>query len=697
MPNHLLQENSPYLLQHANNPVEWYPWCEEALQRATLEDKPIFLSIGYSACHWCHVMADESFEDQAIATIMNENFINIKVDREERPDLDSIYMSAVVAMTGSGGWPMSIFLTPQGQPFYGGTYFPPVRRYNMPSFKEILLTVSRLWKDDREQLLRSGAEITNHLIKNQSAQLKEEGLTPDILNQASFRLAQSYDWKHGGWGQAPKFPQPMAIEFLLRQAVRGDQMAQDIAVHALGEMAKGGMYDVVGGGFARYSTDEDWLVPHFEKMLYDNAQLAGVYLHAYLVTGDELFHRVCEETLDFIVREMMTPWQEGKPVNGGIYSSLDADSEGDEGKFYLWSLEEVQDVLRAAQIADTDQRFDWVEFFFQAYGVKEKGNFEGHTVLQRVLDDQAMAQHYGIPADEIPGVFKKMHLALLTQRSKRIRPNLDDKVLVTWNALALKAFSEAARYLKRDDYLAVARMNADFILAELYSNQRLLRSWRKGEARYNGYLEDHAAMILGLLSLYQSDPDIWWYRSAVQLARDIQERFTDPEGGFFDTGDDQEDLLFRPKDLQDNATPSGNALAAMAFLQLSRYTGDGEWHSLAEKMLERIQNLAVSHPLAFSEWLSVIDFAVGPVKEIALLGDEDDPGMQAFLGILRSQYRPNVVVASSPFPPEPNGPPLLNERLLANKKPTAYVCTGFVCQRPVITANEFSEQLDSIF
>jgi uncharacterized protein YyaL (SSP411 family) len=412
MPNRLANENSPYLLQHAQNPVDWYPWGEEALERARSEKKPIFLSIGYAACHWCHVMAHESFEDPDTAAIMNENFINIKVDREERPDLDSIYMNAVVAMTGQGGWPMSVFLTPDRQPFFGGTYFPPVRRYNMPAFREVPLSVKQAWQDDPVRLKGSAQEITDRLKQEQFAGSQPAAVQPELLDQAAFALGQTYDWKFGGWGLAPKFPQPMAIEFLLRRASRGDRFALDMATHALHSMALGGMYDVVGGGFARYSTDNYWRVPHFEKMLYDNGQLASVYLYAYLLTGDSCFRQVCEETLDFIVREMTHP-------QGGFFSSLDADSEGEEGKYYLWTLEEIHQVLKNPEDA---------EFFISAYNVTETGNFEGSIVLQRAVDDSVLADRFNLSVEQIPQ--RLMGCTLSRSVRKSVYAGTDDKVLV---------------------------------------------------------------------------------------------------------------------------------------------------------------------------------------------------------------------------------------------------------------------------
>lgn len=684
MSNQLFNENSPYLLQHAENPVDWYPWSEEALEKARREDKPIFLSIGYAACHWCHVMAHESFEDPDTAAIMNEHFINIKVDREERPDLDSIYMSAVVALTGQGGWPMSVFLTPDGKPFYGGTYFPPVRRFNMPAFREVLLGIARNWQEDRSRLIDAGSELTQHLHETQTFGASSEPLSEKYTDEAALRLAQTYDWVNGGWGAAPKFPQPMAIEFLLQRAARGDKLALDMGSHALHAMARGGMYDVIGGGFARYSTDDKWLVPHFEKMLYDNALLSRAYLHAYLLTQNLAFRRVCEETLDFIVREMKSPPVGDGSSEGGFYSSLDADSEGEEGKFYVWTPEEISSALSDPQNT---------EFFLAAYGVTEQGNFEGQNVLQRALDDFALSERFNLPVDEIPGRLSVLHAQLLLARENRIRPGTDDKVLVSWNALALIAFAEASRYLKRPDYLAVARQNADFLLTELHPGDRLLRSWRKGHARHNAYLEDYAGLILGLLSLYQSDPDPWWFNSAIQLAEEMLQHFRDEQDGFYDTRDDHGPLVTRPKELQDNATPSGNSLAATALLQLAAYTGRGDWRDLAESMLVSIQGSAVRYPTAFSQWLCAIDFAINPVYEIAVLGEPLDPNTQALTQVIWSRWRPFSLAAISAFPPPQNAPPLLHDRPLLQDRPTAFVCQNFTCQLPVNSPQQLQAQL----
>jgi uncharacterized protein len=679
MPNKLANENSPYLLQHAENPVDWYPWGAEALEKARQEDKPIFLSIGYAACHWCHVMEHESFEDPGTAQIMNEHFVNIKVDREERPDIDSIYMGAVVAMTGQGGWPTSIFLTPAGEPFWGGTYFPPVRRYNMPAFREILVSIAELWKNDRDQLLKSSQEISEHLKSTPQMPTKQPEISIEQINQAAMALAQSYDWKHGGWGQAPKFPQPMSIEFALRKAERGDKMLLDIAVHALRAMAKGGMYDVVGGGFARYSTDSDWLVPHFEKMLYDNAQLALVYLHAYMLTGDTGFKRVCEETLDFVLRELTHPL-------GGFYSSLDADSEGEEGKFYIWTPEQIQETL--AEKED-------IEFITAAYGITAAGNFEGQSVLQRTLEDEQLAERFNLSVEQVQRKLDRLHAVLLKERGQRVRPATDDKVLVSWNGLMLTAFAEAARYLKRPDYLEAAVRNADFLLAHLHPGDRLLRAWREGKARHNGYLEDYAALILGLQALYPSDPDPRWYQWAKRLTEDMLTHFQDPQGGFFDTRDDHETLLTRPKDLQDNAVPSGSSMAVLALLQMSAYEGRTVWRDIAEQAMGPVMAAALRYPTAFGKWLSAMDFGVGPVQEVVILGDLHDPQTQALTETVWSGYRPRLVAALSEYPPSVEAPALLMDRQMLKGQPTAYVCQNFTCQQPVNDPHRLLVQINA--
>ncbi|MFC2063803.1 thioredoxin domain-containing protein [Chloroflexota bacterium] len=672
MSNHLNHSTSPYLLQHADNPVDWYPWSAEAIEKAHTEDKPIFLSIGYAACHWCHVMAHESFEDPDTAAILNSHFINIKVDREERPDLDSIYMSAVTAMTGQGGWPMSVFLTPDLEPFYGGTYFPPSPRHNLPAFKDVLLTVSKAWSDQREEIIRSGQKISAHIRQladtNQNAGL----FNPELLADATRTLIDNYDWRNGSWGTAPKFPMPMTIEFLLRRHLAGDADALKPALHALKAMAHGGMYDVLGGGFSRYSTDNDWLVPHFEKMLYDNAQLVQVYLHAWQMT-DEPFHRqVVEETLGFVTREMLSS-------EGGFYSSLDADSEGVEGKFYVWTAEEMRLVLG-----------DEYAFFETAYGITSKGNWEGKTVLQRAVDDASLAARFGLSGQQVVDQLAGCHSRLLTTRTKRIRPGTDDKVLTSWNGLMLAAFAQSTRVLQNKEYLLIATRNADLLLTKLRPEGKLRHTYRAGQVGREVFLEDYAALILGLLELYQTDFNHRWFVEAEELAGEMLAFFSDPAGGFFDTAADAETLLTRPKDLQDNATPSGNAMAVEALLKLAAFTEKAEWAETALKAFSLAGDLSSRYPTAFSRWLSAADFALGKIKQVAIIGDPADEGTQALIREVRKAFRPNLVIAVSSYPPPEGAPALLADRPMLDGKPTAYVCEGFVCKRPVTSPEELS-------
>ena len=678
MPNHLIHENSPYLLQHANNPVDWYPWGEEALQKSRRENKPIFLSIGYAACHWCHVMEHESFEDESTAALLNENFVSIKVDREQRPDLDSIYMSATQALTGSGGWPMSVFLTPDLRPFYAGTYFPPVSRYNTPAFKDVLSSLAKVWKEQRAEVDRVGGQVLEHIRSQVELSAGRPPLTQATLEAITKSLLDTYDWGYGGWGGAPKFPQSMTIEFLLRRATSASPQHEQIlkaARHVLTAMARGGMYDVVGGGFARYSVDNFWRTPHFEKMLYDNAQLALAYLHGHLVTGDPGFRRVCQETLDFILREMTH-------ASGGFYSSLDADSEGSEGKFYIWTEGEIQTAL------GTD--FD---FFKAAYGITPQGNWEGKTILQRALDDASLAARFKLEPEIVSAKLAECHALLLKVRSARARPGTDDKVLVSWNALALLVFAEAGRYLGRKDYVDAALRNARFLLDNLYAKGRLLRSWRDGQAQHNAYLEDYAGLILALLSLYQSDPNVEWYATALSFADEMVAHFSDPQGGYFDTRDDHENLLLRPKELQDNATPSGNALAVSALLQLAAYGDRADWRSTAEEMLASIQAALLRFPTAFGQWASAADFAAGPVRELAIIGNAKDPRQAELSAAVWTSYRPRQVTAISTHPPPPGSPALLADRPLLHDQPTAYVCQGLVCLQPVNSASDMLAQL----
>lgn len=673
--NRLARATSPYLLQHAQNPVDWHPWDQEALTRARVEDKPIFLSIGYAACHWCHVMAHESFEDPDTAAFMNEHFINIKVDREERPDLDSIYMQAVVAMTGSGGWPMSIFLAPDLKPFYAGTYFPPARRYNMPAFKDVLSGIQNAWSSERSEIEKVGNQIIDHL-QGQNKPGENASLSRRQLDVIADAIQASYDWGFGGWGDAPKFPQPMLLEFLLHHSmVHGRQEYVDLIKHNLHAMARGGMYDVVGGGFARYSTDQFWRVPHFEKMLYDNALLVPAYLHAWQVTREPAFKRIVHETLDFVIREMTHE-------QGGFLSSLDADSEGEEGKFYVWSLDEIRAVLKSDS-----------EFFEAAYGITIKGNWEGKTVLQRTLDDSSLAARFKLALETVPAKLTELHARLLTARAARIRPGTDDKILTAWNGLMLSAFAVSARVFDNQDYLNAATRNADFLLSNLLPGAKLCRAWRNGKATDQVFLEDHAALILGLLELYQTDFDNRWFAAALKLADEMIEKFSDPNGGFFDTPKDGELLLFRPKDIQDNATPSGNALACEALLKLAAFTDEGKYRDLAEKSLTLIADHVSRYPLGFARWLSAAEIALGNTRQAAILGEAGEEMFERMIKYTRQEYRPGLVVAASSIPVPKDAPALLNDRVLLNNRPTAFVCEGFVCKQPTNDFEKFKAQL----
>lgn len=689
MPNRLISESSPYLLQHANNPVDWRPWGEEALAKARTENKPIFLSIGYAACHWCHVMARESFEDEETAALMNENFINIKVDREERPDLDAIYMQATVAMTGSGGWPMSVFLAPDLKPFFAGTYFPPVARDNMPAFKDILAVSARAWREQQKDAARIGDKVTDRIRQalNVAPQTRAS-FSQDHLNAAASQLLDDYDWSNGGWGSAPKFPQAMAIEFLLRCAAKNKEtenpansLTLRACFHALRAMARGGMYDVVGGGFSRYSTDVAWRTPHFEKMLYDNALLARAYLHAWQISNDSFFKRIAAETLDFIAREMTHP-------AGGFYSSLNAESEGQEGKFYVWTLEQIRATLQSDS-----------ELFEAAYGIAAHGNWEGKAILQRVLDDGALAARFKLDPQTLAAILTDCHSRLLSARSQRVRPSTDDKILTSWNGLALATLAEAARVFSAEAetnasiipdnaYYIMATRNAEFLLSSLRTNGSLKHSWRDGKIAAASFLEDYAALILGLLELYQTDFNVKWYSAAQELVEEMIARFADPDGGFFDTPADGETLLLRPKDVQDNASPSGNALACEALLLFSEFSGEGKYRERAEAAFSLVVGMAAEYPTSFARWLSAANFSLEKVKQLAIVSAPSAPEALEFIRFARSVYRPAAILAASTFPPPPAAPALLQDRPLKNGKTTAYVCEGFVCKNPVTSLAE---------
>ncbi|MBO0798298.1 MAG: thioredoxin domain-containing protein [Blastocatellia bacterium] len=671
--NRLINETSPYLLQHAHNPVEWYPWGEEALARARAEDKPVHLSIGYSACHWCHVLAHESFENEATAELLNENFINIKVDREERPDLDAIYMNAVQMMTGSGGWPLTIFMTPDGRPFYGGTYFPPVDRYGMPGFPRLLVAIADAYQTRRNELEQSAGELLGQLERVDKISRQEGELETAILDEAAGRLLHSLDPKDGGFGGKPKFPPSMTLTFLLRHYRRTrDESALRGVELTLEKMARGGIYDQLGGGFHRYSVDEKWLVPHFEKMLYDNALLSRVYLDAFLATGNPFYRRIATETLDYVRREMMGP-------EGGFYSSQDADSEGEEGKFFVWTPGEV-----AALLGEEDARL-----FCRYYDVSEGGNFESHSILHVPDEIAAIAKLMGVTKERLTEALERGRSVLFTAREQRIKPQRDEKMLTGWNALMMRSFAEAARVLGRSDYLEVAVRNADFLLTYLRRDGRLLRTYKDGESKLNGYLEDYAYLIDGLLALYEATFAQRWFVEARALAERMIEGFWDSEdGGFFFTSSDHEQLITRTKDFYDNAIPSGNSVAAHVLLRLSLFTGEDRYRRLAEEILKLLKNVLLRAPSAFGHLLCALDLCLASPCEIAIAGDPAAEETKALLAEVFGSYLPNKVVALAAPGDLKQEIKLLENRAEVDGKATAYVCHNFYCEAPVTSPEQ---------
>jgi uncharacterized protein len=679
--NKLIGETSPYLLQHAHNPVDWYPWGSEALERARREDKPILLSIGYSACHWCHVMEHESFENEAIARLMNENFVCIKVDREERPDLDTIYMNAVQMMTGHGGWPMTMFLTPDLKPFYGGTYYPPEDRRGMAGFPRVLTAIADSYKNRREEILSSADAITNELKKGDRFAASNELLTTEVLNSAFLALRGNFDQKHGGFGGAPKFPPSMTLMFLLNYYKRTNSPeALSIVETTLQKMAGGGMYDHLGGGFARYSVDARWLVPHFEKMLYDNALLARIYLYAYQETKKPLYRTVAEETLQYIFRDMT-----GR--SGGFYSSEDADSEGEEGKFYVWTKAEVLDILGEQE----------GELFCAFFDVTDAGNFEhGGSILNTPKSPEEFALETGKTVDEVQRIISKGKSALFHAREPRVRPGRDDKMLAAWNGLMLTTFAEASNILERDDFREMAIRNAEFLTTQLMKNGRLLRTYKAGQAKLNGYLEDYAYVVEGLLAVYEATFDLKFFRHARTLADTMIEYFwDDQEGGFYFTSSDHEELITRTKDFLDNATPSGNSVAALALLKLGIMTDEQGYSRRAATILRALQPAMSRYPSAFGYTLRAMDFYLSEPKEIAVVGDLDSHEVRSFVREIYEHYIPNKVVAGS----EPmNEAAALEIKLLTGKvdvnTATAYVCRNYVCLAPATFAEQLASRLN---
>jgi hypothetical protein len=655
MANRLSRETSPYLLQHSGNPVDWYPWGEEALVRAHDEDRPILLSIGYSACHWCHVMERESFEDTETAAYMNEHFVNVKVDREERPDVDALYMEAVQAISGQGGWPITVFLDPEGVPFYGGTYFPPDEGRGMPSFRMVMEAVVDAFGHKRDEIHQRAPEMRARLGAIGQVEPADSPAAP-MLVEATELLRGAADMERGGFGGAPKFPPASALELLL---ARGELK---VVERTLDAMLAGGIYDHLGGGFARYSVDAAWLVPHFEKMLYDNALLARAYLHGWQALGHERYRGVCEQTLDWALGEMRGP-------EGSFYSALDADSEGEEGRFYVWTPEQIRAVLgdRAQEVIDF-------------YGVSEGGNFEGRNILH-------LAGGAGAP--EPAGGLAAARKALYEVRAKRVWPGLDDKRLTSWNALMIAALAEAGAVLERDDYLDAARACAGFVWEEMRDPEgNLLRTHKDGRAHLNAYLEDHAFLLEALLTLYEATFEQPWFERAQALADTMIARFGDPErGGFFSTSEDHESLIARRKEIGDHPIPSGNSSAAMGLLRLSAQTGESAYEQQAESVFRLFAQPAAQHPEAFAHLLRAIDFHLASTKEVALMGED----LTQLTTVVRSTFRPHLVLAGGPE--GATVPPLLQDRTTIENRPTAYVCEHFTCQAPVTSAEAFSKLL----
>ncbi len=677
--NALVNETSPYLLQHAHNPVDWHPWGEAALAKARAEDKPILLSIGYSACHWCHVMERESFENEEIAKLMNDNFINIKVDREERPDLDQIYMNAVQMMTGHGGWPMTMFLTPQGVPFYGGTYFPPADRHNMPGFPRVLMSVAEAYRAQPDQVAHTSTAMLGELRRVGLATPSREMFTTEVLNASFQRITANYDRKHGGFGSAPKFPPAMTLEFFMHMHHRNrSPEAVEMIENTCRKMAEGGMYDQLGGGFHRYSVDAKWLVPHFEKMLYDNALLSRVYLHLYQLTKDEFARQIAEETLDYVVREMTDS-------GGGFYSTQDADSEGEEGKFFVWSKQQVADSL-----GERD-----AEIFCDYFDVTEAGNFEGHNILHVNMPLDQVALRHKVSSEEARSVIERGRKVLFDIREHRVKPGRDEKVLTAWNGLMLASFAEASAILGREDYRKVAEANAEFVLKDLYRDGLLLRTWKKGQAKLNGYLEDYACFIEGLTSLFEATGNIKWLAHATELTDKMIEEFWDAnDGGFFFTGKSHEELIVRSKDFLDNATPSGNSVAAFTLQKLAIITGNEQYKRYATTILRLLADQIRRYPSAFGWTLCALDFYLSKPKEVVIVGPAANPDVDLFARAAWEPYLPNRVICScvGDCVNAQNLIPLLESRVPAEGA-VAYVCEAYTCQAPARTPAELTAQL----
>jgi hypothetical protein len=692
MPNRLADETSPYLLQHKDNPVAWYPWGDEAIEKARREQKPIFLSIGYSACHWCHVMEHESFENEAIAAVLNEHFVSIKVDREERPDLDQIYMNAVQMLTGRGGWPMSVFLTPDLKPFYGGTYWPPHSKQGMPGFDQILTAVLDAWTNRREQAMTAADQITAELQKIGTGGVEGESepgaLTPRLIDWAAGQLSRRFDQTWGGFGQAPKFPHPMDLELLLAANDRREQanLVEMVRV-TLDRMAAGGIYDHLGGGFARYSVDARWLVPHFEKMLYDNALLARAYLDAYLVTGEANYARVVRETLDYVLRDMTDP-------AGGFYSTEDADSEGEEGLFYTWTPDEIDAVLGDERGAT----------FGRVYDVTDVGNFEGRNILNLPKTMEQCAKLLEREPEELATELAESRAALFAEREKRVHPHKDDKVIVAWNGLMIDAMARAGAALSEPKYIAGAEAAAVFILQHVRRDDgRLLHTWRAGRAKLDAYLDDYAALANALVTLYEATFNERYIDEAVRLVEILNDKFADAAGGgFFYTASDHEELLARTKELTDSSTPSGNSLAAAALVRLATLLGRDDYFRTAEAVLVAAVPIMERAPMAAGQMLLGLDRYLGPRHELVLVGDFACADTFDALSRIHRRFLPRAVVAARDSKPARDCPrsshldTLFSGRSSSGGQPALYVCENFTCEAPAVGLAAIEARLESL-
>ena len=679
--NRLIHETSPYLLQHAHNPVDWHPWGNEAFQKAKRENKPVLLSIGYSACHWCHVMERESFENEQIAALMNDLFISIKVDREERPDLDEIYMNAVQLLTGRGGWPMTMFLTPDGKPFYGGTYFPPEDRQGMPGFPKILLGVSQAYRERSADVEKSVGEILAALQRMSETHQSDKDFSPDIIAASCEKISRAYDSDNGGLGQAPKFPNAGVYELFLRNFYRSkNERYLEMIVHTLTKMAQGGIYDHLGGGFHRYSVDAKWLVPHFEKMLYDNAQLLGIYGHAYAITGETLFKSVVEETAHYLLREMLQ-------AEGGFYSTQDADSEGEEGKFFVWTPDEISRLLGT----------EAGEVFCRIYDVSDQGNFEEKNILHPILTIEQASKYFGKEKSVIETLVAEAKTKLFTEREKRIKPFRDEKIITAWNGLALSGLAAAIKISGEAALITAVTQTIEFIFDKMFRDGFLLHTYKDGQAKLLGYLDDYAFLAVGLLDIYETLLDRAFLDRALQLNEIMLREFWDEEeGGFFYTGKSQEQLISRTKPIFDASIPSGNAMATQLLLRLHHITGQNDYRGRAEKVLRSYYDVMENQPFGFAHMLCAVDQHLNPPKEIVVVGNIDDPRTRDLLAEVHRIYLPNKVlqlVGAEQALEDIS--PLLRGKTQVNGQPTAYLCQNFTCSAPATNPAELKSLLQS--